>query len=609
MREPMASPSLPAVDPLRLDLLDRHPRVLPLVIYIAFAALVYLLHGAEPSLSIDHISYFKLADEIRASNPDGVYYRNINSVRSYGVILAYLYDYTGSHVISLKLLLAVMTVAYLAAFQLFMGLLTPVCYRAVLFSLMSSLFVSFGASIWGMTDFAASLNRTIIIPFVVVLVWGFFRWFDSPWRYAVYPALVLLSLLHLSALHVALVFAAFEALDFVFRRRFRITWDVAWLLVALAASAGLQFSIERLGAGTTGFVRYTLHTAVPATPQRELGGEAGMPGERETAGKARKGVKPGTPGAESAKVPSARETPSAPDKLSVQQAWEIELFAFPWRNMPPRLPTLAAIAMSYGMILALAILGAVRAFRSGATALDRLMVTFAGGVLLAAYGLQTTLWVLRNVMPIFPVNFEEIRAVNMLMFPSVYFVYRLYEQAQGIGRISAQAARAAIVLAFVLQPIVLVRAAPTSLREGILDAAVDSGLIKRADSLRVMYARHFLGLSNEGRRFYYSARDAIDWLDRNAGPKDLVLTNVDDFIILRARTVGTFLSVMSIDVWDHRRGTWLSSLDEVDRTMAVADTAGVERLARQLGATFAVVPWPVEDAVYRDPHFSILRLQ
>jgi TRAP-type C4-dicarboxylate transport system permease small subunit len=87
--------------------------------------------------------------------------------------------------------------------------------------------VSFGASIWGMTDFAASLNRTIVIPFVILLAWFFFRWFHSPWRYAIFPALTLLSLLHLSALHVVLVFLAFEGLDFAIRRRFRPTRDLA----------------------------------------------------------------------------------------------------------------------------------------------------------------------------------------------------------------------------------------------------------------------------------------------------------------------------------------------------------------------------------------------
>ena len=193
--------------------------VVPFTVYAAFAAIVYVVQGAEPTLNIDHISYIKLANEIRAEFPLGDYWRSFNSVRAYGVILAYLFDLTNSHLTSFKLLLATFTVVYLWAFQVFMGLATESRAEAMLFSLFSALFVSFGASIWGMTDFSASLNRTIVIPFVVLLVWFFFRKFSSPWRYAVFPVLILLSLIHLSALHVFLVFVVFELLDFVLWRR------------------------------------------------------------------------------------------------------------------------------------------------------------------------------------------------------------------------------------------------------------------------------------------------------------------------------------------------------------------------------------------------------
>jgi hypothetical protein len=575
--------------PKAWSLPENLPNPAILAIYVAFAALVYLVHGAEPPLSIDHISYFKLADEIRTGWPNGDYYRTFNSVRAYGVILAYFFDYTGSHITSLKLLLAMLTVGYLAAFQLYMSLATRSRGEAVLFSLLSALFVSFGASIWGMTDFSASLNRTLIVPFVVLLVWFFFRWYDSPWRYALFPGLIVLSSLHLSALHIFLVFCAFEALDFVFRRRGRLDRNIGYFLVALLASAGVQFGMEKLGTGTANYVRYTLNVAVPPAAAPAVEPPAATP-----------------PAA--APVPPPPK-PKPPERLTPKAAWEIEIFAFPWRNMPPSLPTLATLATSYGVILLLAVWGAVLALRSGTRKrLDTLMLTLAGAVMLAAYGLQTTLWGLRHVMAIFPVNFEEIRAVNNLMFPSVYFIYRLYELAPPIGRMSRRAVRVGIVLAFAIQPILLVRTLPSQWREGIINIAVEQGILKRSDAPRMIYARHFLGLSGEGRRFYYSSRPAIRWLDDHTTAKDLVLTNVDDFTMLkRARTTGLFLNVVHMDVWELRRGSWAKSLEALDRSMATGDTEQVKRLARRLGATYAVVPWPVEGAAYRDEHFSILR--
>jgi hypothetical protein len=96
-------------------------------------------------------------------------------------MLAYLYDFTGSHVLSMKLLLAAMTVAYLFAFQVFMSMATKSKSQAVLFSIMSAFFVSFGASFWGVTDFSASLNRTLILPFVVITIHPGAMQLSRPW--------------------------------------------------------------------------------------------------------------------------------------------------------------------------------------------------------------------------------------------------------------------------------------------------------------------------------------------------------------------------------------------------------------------------------------------
>jgi hypothetical protein len=52
----------------------------------------------------------------------------------------------------------------------------------------------------------------------------------------------------------------------------------------------------------------------------------------------------------------------------------------------------------------------------------------------------------------------------------------------------------------------------------------------------------------------------------------------------------------------------VQSLDTVDKVMATGDAAVVREFARKLGASYAVVTWPVADAVYRDQYFSILRV-
>jgi hypothetical protein len=483
-----------------------------------------------------------------------------------------------------------------------MGLATESRARAVLFSLFSALFVTFGASIWGMTDFAASLNRTLIIPLVVLLVWFFFRAFSSPWRYAVFPALILLSLLHLSAMHVFLVFGAYEFLDFTFRRRCRIDRNLAYFALSLVCSVLAQGLVENVASGTTGYVRYTLNMAVPSVAQM-------LPAPAPAPAKPASAVPPPEAEVTPAEAASAPGAAKPPDKLTNKEAWKIELLAFPWRNFPPSLATIATMVSSFGVIFLLAVAGAVRVFRSGAAGpIDREMAVFAFAVPLAAYGLQILLWALRNSIPVFPINFEEIRAINMLMIPSVHFIFRLYELAPASARLPQRAVRAAVLAAFALQPIVLVRAMPAQWREGLIDQAVAQGVLKSSDAPRMLYARQFLGLAGDGHRFYYSSRQAIDWLEKNAGPRDLVLTNLNEFHMSRVKAVGPFLGIVTLDVWDIRRAKWVESLVAIDRALEARDLDAVIALARSLGATYAVVNWPVEGAAYRDEYYSVVRV-
>ena len=554
------------------------PTLGALALYVLFAWAVFILQGPAPDVNIDHISYFKLADEIRAQHRDGAYWRQFSSVASYGVMLAYLYDVTGSHVLSLKLLLAGMTVAYLFAFQIFMSMATKSRSQAVLFSIMSAFFVSFGASFWGVTDFSASLNRTLILPFVVIMVWMFLRYYDSPWRYAAFPLLVLFSLLHLSTYYVILVLVTLEGLDFLLLRRCRIDRRVAFFVLALIVAVGVRETIEYFGIGFTRFVEATVKAAIPT--------QATIVADK------------------------ILTSPPPSNVLTPHEAWYIELYAFPWRNLPPPLTTLANFALSFGVIFALAVYGAVTVFRShAANRLDRLMLLFAAAILMVAYGLQLLMLALRNLVPIYPINFEEVRSINLLMMPAVYFVFRLYESRRGTDRVPASALRLAIVAAFVLQPIVIIRLLPHQWREDLVTWAADTGMLKRGDTLRLLYARQYLGLATGGPRFYYSAQPAVEWLRKHTGPSDAILTDRNEFHLAGLNAVGPFLGMVQLMVTDPARRTWKERADVVNQALVSADTGQVVEAARRYGATFAVVPWPVNGAAYRDEYFSVIRVQ
>src|SRR5262249_12272235 len=87
--------------------------LLSLALYSAFALAVFIVQGNHPLLGPDHVTYMELADSIAESRPTGDYWRETNSVRFYGVVLAYMHRWTGSHVLSMKVLLAALTVAFL----------------------------------------------------------------------------------------------------------------------------------------------------------------------------------------------------------------------------------------------------------------------------------------------------------------------------------------------------------------------------------------------------------------------------------------------------------------------------------------------------------------
>jgi hypothetical protein len=67
--------------------------------------------------------------------------------------------------------------------------------------------------------------------------------------------------------------------------------------------------------------------------------------------------------------------------------------------------------------------------------------------------------------------------------------------------------------------------------------------------------------------------------------------------------------MVQLMVTDPARRTWKERADVVNQALMSGDTEKVVEAARRYGATFAVVPWPVNAAAYRDQYFSVIRVQ
>lgn len=530
-------------------------------LYVGLVLVVFIAHGTEPNVTVDQIYYLGRADEILRQHPEGDFWRSYDASRAFPVALAYLHAATGSHILSLKLVLAINTLAYLAAFQVLMLWVTRSRAQAVFFSLLSALFVSFGHTFWGFTEFMAALPRSMVVPFHVLVLWFYLSRIDSPRRFAVIPALIVLSWVHFSSLHVLLVLLVFEALHFGFDRRGRWRRDDAYLAVALLSAYGLKEAGEYLGIGVTGFVHEAITTALQASP----------------------------------------ETHAA--------AWKVEIATYPWRNLPVPMATLLATAVSFGPLLLLGIWGAWRQHQLDAKSReDRLMLMLAAAVLIGAVGLQLIMAVLRRITTVYPVNFEEIRAINLLVIPAIYFLCRLWVSVPAGPGPAQRLKRGAIIALCVIQPIIVIRLLPVSSKEALLQFAIDRQWLQPDDSVRADFARSFLAMPGDKPQLYYATTAMVAWLADHVRPTDIVLTDREEVHLTVAQPIGTSIAGYHLDAANPARIEWAAMTAEVRRALDTRDTDRVTALARRYEATYAIVPWAAGGAVYRDDCFSILRI-
>jgi hypothetical protein len=388
------------------------------LLYAGFAAAVFLAQGGRPLLGPDHLSYIRLADLIMASCPAGDYWREMNSNYSFSVLLSYLYAWTGSHVLSMKIVLAAVTVVYLLSAELFFALFSDRRWQAILFALLSGFALSFGVSSWGVTDSTALLPRTFAAPIIMFAMWFWVRYDDRRLKYLVFPLLVLGALLHLSTYYLAAVLAILEAWDFVVARKCRIDGRVSAFAGALALAAALQFALESLAVSTPVigiqipylFRSFGIYLPV-AAPGSFLACSGAAPYEPLTLDGA---------------VPV--NTGNAFTAGSAREAWAIELSLRPWRNMPLPLINVLNVLSSSALILLLALWGLARKARAGFSRVDSLMAAMLVAVPLFAFLPQSVLWALRSFATIYPATVEEVRALNLVMVPGYYFVMGLFMQ-------------------------------------------------------------------------------------------------------------------------------------------------------------------------------------
>jgi hypothetical protein len=329
-----------------------------LLFYAIFAVVVFIVQGSQPQLGPDHITYFQLADSIIDARPDGDYWRESNSVRFFGVLLAYLHTWTGSHVLSTKIVLAVTTVLYLLSAELLFGLFTSARWQTVLFVILSGFAVSFGFSSWGVTDSTALLPRTLVLPIVMLSIWFWLRFYDRPVKYQVFSFLVIGSLIHLSTFYVAGILGLLELWDFVAIRKCRFDIRVPAFLGGLALAAGLIFLFELLGISVGVFhglipqLFSVTRFAVPSSPVVEQSVAA-----------------------------------------TAQDAWAMELGLRPWRKHASENGECCQSAFVSALVLMLAFYGVVGARAAGFKPADRfIMAAMLVAIPVFAFVPQTLLY-------------------------------------------------------------------------------------------------------------------------------------------------------------------------------------------------------------------------
>ena len=296
------------------------------------------------------------------------------------------------------------------------------------------------------------------------------------------------------------------------------------------------------------------------------------------------------------------------DVMTPAVAWDVELSLRPWRNMPVPLVNVANMISSYALIGLLAVAGFFVRKRQGLTGNDRLMAGLFLSSVVVSFGPQTLMWIVRSFFPVYPINFEEVRALSVVMIPSIYFIFCLFEKATEPGDRKAIAGAMFIVVAYLALP-AFMKSMSGSAREYLLSVATNTGIVNGQDMAAMRNARSALGIGGGGNAssLYYSTEQLRTWLDRNARPGTRVLTNRDDLSLLNLTLVGS-RQAAAVAAVTAKAVTWVDELSDTQKALSSGRTEEVVRVAQKHRAELAVVPWPVANAVYTDQLFSVIRI-
>jgi len=218
---------------------------------------------------------------------------------------------------------------------------------------------------------------------------------------------------------------------------------------------------------------------------------------------------------------------------------------------------------------------------------------------------QTMLWALRSFTGVYPATIEEVRAIGLIMIPALYFVLRLFQSILVEGGCHRNLKAAAVVVATVALPLFM-KSIPLGAREGILSMMTSLHVVDAGNPASVVNARSALGIAH-ATPLYYSTLGAIRWIRDNTSSDARILTDRDEFILMRDREIVGPRQVAAVPP---RMGVELPAMMEVffqtKQALQSRDTGRVRDVASAYGADYFVVPWPVENALYRDEYYSVL---
>jgi hypothetical protein len=447
----------------------------------------------------------------------------------------------------------------------------------------------------------------------------------------------------LSAFYLAGVLAILEVWDFVVLRRMRVDGRAFAFAGALVLAGVLQFALESFAISSqiigiqVPYLFRSIGIDIPNADARDAStcstneaqssstgpGHAGSEPAAAPLGQAgdsksrnaTAGAKAASGFAEGGRPPEAltQETPSTavaaadrPGRTLVvhdaKEAWAVELSLRPWRNMPLPMVNVANAVASSTLILMLALGGLLREARGGLSSVDRFMAAMLVVVPLFAFLPQTILWGLRSVTSIYPATIEEVRAINLIMIPALYFVMRLFMRVLDGDGPHRRLTATAIIFAAIALPLFM-KAIPLWARERVLTAMTDLRIVDQSRPSSIVNARSALGLST-GISLYYSTQRVREWLQANTPSQARILTDRDDMILLRDRVVvGPRQTVVkAFDATLEKTQFFL----QLTRAMEARDTVRLRELARACTADFVVVPWRADGALYVDDEFSVI---